>query len=124
MKLLLDNGLSRSAVARLNELGFEALHVGSIGLAAADDAVILDRARSEGAIVVTLDADFHSLLALAGLERPSVIRIRIEGLDGRGAADLIARVIRRFESELSDGAVMSVSRDNVRCHLLPIGRRG
>jgi predicted nuclease of predicted toxin-antitoxin system len=46
----------------------------------ASDAVILDYAREEGRVIVTLDADFHTLLALTGATFPSVVRVRIEGL--------------------------------------------
>jgi len=47
------------------------------GLATASDAKIIDFALQGGWIVVTLDTDFHVLLALSGAAGPSVVRIRI-----------------------------------------------
>jgi predicted nuclease of predicted toxin-antitoxin system len=91
MKLLLDQGLPRTAGKALRDVGIDAVHVGEIGYSTADDAAILQRGRDEGRIVVTLDADFHALLALSGATSPSVIRIRIEGLRGEDAARLIGR---------------------------------
>jgi len=41
MKLLLDQGLARSAVTLLAKAGVEASHVGDIGLRQVDDPVIL-----------------------------------------------------------------------------------
>ena len=78
MRLLLDQGLPRSAVLHLKNAGIEAAHVGDRGLATASDSKILDFGRQEGTVVVTLDADSHALLALSGVTGPSVIRIRIE----------------------------------------------
>ncbi|HET8891050.1 MAG TPA: DUF5615 family PIN-like protein [Candidatus Angelobacter sp.] len=72
MRLLLDQGLPRSTVLHLHDKGIEAIHVGDKGLATAKDSKILDFGRQEGLVVVTLDADFHALLALAGLSGPSV----------------------------------------------------
>jgi predicted nuclease of predicted toxin-antitoxin system len=63
MKLLLDHGLPRSAARLLREGGIDTLHVGEVGLAAATDNEILEKGRQEDRVVVTLDADFHSLLA-------------------------------------------------------------
>jgi predicted nuclease of predicted toxin-antitoxin system len=82
MKLLLDQGLPRSTMAHLAALGIVAEHVGDLGMAAAADQRILDEARRKQACVVTLDADFHALLALSGARDPSVIRIRIEQFEG------------------------------------------
>ena len=80
MKLLLDQGLPRSASMLLSDLGINTIHVSEIGLWAAEDTEIIQKAKEEGRIVVTLDADFHSILALENARSPSVIRIRIERL--------------------------------------------
>jgi predicted nuclease of predicted toxin-antitoxin system len=66
MKLLLDQGIPRSAALLLRETGVDAVHTGEIGYATAEDAAIIERARQEERVVVTLDADFHTLLALSG----------------------------------------------------------
>jgi len=89
MGLLLDQGLPHSAVLHLKNADIEVAHVGDRGLATAGDSKILDFGRQEGRIVVTLDADFHALLALPGATGPSVIRIRIEGLRAESLATLL-----------------------------------
>jgi predicted nuclease of predicted toxin-antitoxin system len=55
-------------------------------MATAPDALILDEAQRRQAAVITLDADFHALLAASRAAGPSVIRIRIEGLKGEQLA--------------------------------------
>lgn len=120
MKLLLDNGMPRSASAILVGSGFDAVHVADIGLTDSTDKAILDRAAGERSIVISLDADFHTYLALSGAVAPSVIRIRIEGLKGPQLAELVGKVVRRFSRELEIGAAISVGPRTARCHLLPL----
>ena len=72
--LLLDQGLPRSTAVHLSDAGIEAVHAGDLGLATASDAALLEHAREHGQIAVTLDADFHKLLALSSAKRPSVSR--------------------------------------------------
>ena len=100
MKLLVDQGLPRSTVTFLARAGIAATHVGAIGLGTADDRAILGAAKQADSVVVTLDADFHALLALSHAEKPSVIRIRTEGLRAEPLADLLLHVIRRCEKDL------------------------
>ena len=66
IRALLDQGLPRSAVRLLREAGWDVVHTRDIGLATASDMRILERARAEQRMVVTLDADFHRLLATSG----------------------------------------------------------
>jgi predicted nuclease of predicted toxin-antitoxin system len=94
--------------------------VGNKGLATAADSVILDYGRREGFIVVTLDADFHALLALAGLTGPSVIRIRIEGLRGENLARLLVTVLQACTDDLLKGAMVSVTENGIRIRHLPV----
>jgi len=121
MKLLLDQGLPRSAVRHLRSRGMEAEHVGNLGLARAADTEILQAARQRDAIVVTLDADFHARLALSRAASPSTIRIRIEGLKGDEFADVLVRVIEQTRDELMAGAAVSVDEKRIRLRMLPIG---
>jgi predicted nuclease of predicted toxin-antitoxin system len=120
MKLLLDQGLPRSTSALLRAAGIDAIHTAEVGLATAEDAVILERARADHRIVVTLDADFHTLLALSGANDPSVIRIRIEGLKAERLTQLLLQVLPQCQQDLEAGAVASVEVHRVRMRRLPL----
>lgn len=122
MKLLLDQGLPRSTVEQLSNSGIEAAHMGTLGLATASDEEILARASRDGNVVVTLDADFHALLAKSGSGEPSVIRIRIEGLRAEGLAGLLVDVLKICEHDLKSGAMVSATEGAVRVRRLPLVR--
>ncbi|NUN49028.1 MAG: DUF5615 family PIN-like protein [Candidatus Brocadiae bacterium] len=122
MRLLLDQGLPRTAAARLIASGHDAVHVGDIGQASSTDSAILELARVQNRVVVTLDADFHAEMALSGATRPSVLRIRIEGLRADGLHELLDRVISLCESDIEAGALVSVEVQRVRLRRLPLAR--
>ncbi len=117
---MLDQGLPRSAAAILIQLQEDAIHVGDIEMSEALDREIIRHALSENRIVVTLDADFHALLAIAGFSKPSVIRIREEGLKGQQIADLILRISRQFKAELDRGCITTFHGGKIRYRMLPL----
>lgn len=123
MKYLLDQGLSRSTVDFLREIGIEAEHVGSLGMAAASDAEILEEGRQREAVVVTLDADFHALLAISGALQPSVVRIRIEGMKGEQVARLIQRIEAVAKSDLEAGSAVTVTERRIALRRLPLSAK-
>lgn len=120
MKLLLDQGLPSSAATLLREVGIDTIHVAEIGLSAAEDTEILQNSRDGERVVVTLDADFHALLALTEATSPSVIRIRIERLRAQALTDLLVTVISECEQDLEQGAVVTVEQTRVRVRRLPL----
>lgn len=122
MKLLLDQGLPRSTALLLRNIGIATTHIADIGLATATDAAILETARNGGSLVVTLDADFHALLALSGAGAPSVIRIRIEGLRGYTLANLLVEILAVCRDDLAAGAMVSVTESGIRVRRLPLVR--
>ena len=123
MRLLLDQGLPRSAVSLLANASIVAEHVADIDFATATDTEILAAALSRDAVVVCLDSDFHALLAASGATGPSVIRIRVEGLKGPAITELLLKVLAAIYAELEAGAVASVTVDRIRVRALPIGKK-
>lgn len=122
IRLLLDQGLPRSTVLHLQEAGIDVQHVADIGLDRASDSEIIEHARSQHRLIVTLDADFHRLLAVSGESTPSVIRIRREGLRGPEVAVLIQQVLTQVEDQLQHGVMVTVTERHVRLHHLPLRR--
>jgi predicted nuclease of predicted toxin-antitoxin system len=120
MKLLLDQGLPRSAASLLRDENIDTIHVGEIGMSAARDIDIIKMAREEGQVVITLDADFHTLLALTEATSPSVIRIRIENLRAQALVELLLRVIKECEEDTEKGAAITVEPGRIRIRHLPL----
>ena len=119
-RLLLDQGLPRSTGALLAQAGRDVTHVSEIGMSRADDIDILEQARTDERVCVTLDADFHALLATSGERGPSVVRVRKEGLDAGALAALLQTVWPDIESALADGAMVTVTDRSIRVRRLPI----
>lgn len=120
MKLILDEGMPFGAASMLREAGIDARHVLELKMGGASDEAILEKARLDRAVVATLDADFHQLLATTGADLPSVIRVRIEGLRSRQLADLLAGVLKQVGKEGLIGVAISVGHKRVRIRRLPI----
>jgi len=120
MKLLLDQGLPRSAAALLGNTGIDTIHVADIGMSQAEDAEIIERAKEEKRVVVTLDADFHALLALDEATAPSIIRIRIERLRAKALTDLLLMVIVKCADEIEQGSAITVEPNRIRIRCLPL----
>jgi len=119
-RILLDQGLAPQAAAVLRQHGLDAVHVSEIGMEQAEDVEILEKARVDEMVCVTLDHDFHAHLAVTGHGRPSVVLLRVQGLDAQGQADLIRAVCVHCEDALSQGAAVSADRESIRIRRLPL----
>jgi len=90
------------------------------GFDRADDAEILAFARRESRACVTLDHDFHAHLARAQMAGPSVVFVRLEGLDAPKQAELIRNVWGICGDAILSGAAVSVDGTSVRVRKLPL----
>lgn len=120
--LLLDQGLPRSSVELLREKGWDVVHVSEVGLSKAEDKKIIEYAIKTKRVIVTLDADFHALLAVSNKPFCTVIRIREEGLRAEDLVKLLLNIWPKIKKHVAQGVLISVTSENVRIRHLPILR--
>ncbi len=122
MKILLDMNLSPSWAPMLKEAGFDATHWIDLGSVSAPDSEIFDWARKHGAVIFTNDLDFGALLALTGAEAPSVFQIRTHDVTPNVLGLRAIGLLRRFEKELNEGALIVADEWLERVRLLPLSK--
>lgn len=119
-RLLLDQGLAPGAAAILRGKGLDDIHVLDVDLYRAEDAEILESARTEARTCITLDHDFHAHLALSRKDNPSVVLLRVEGLNAAEQAALIRTVCAQCEAALAEGTAISADSKTIPLRRLPL----
>lgn len=103
MKLLFDQNLSVKLCRLLSDLFPDSSHVRLAGLAEADDRTVWRHASANGFVLVTLDADFAEMAALAG-PPPKIIWLRCGNQPTEIVGALLrnhAEIIAIFEQDAS-----------------------
>jgi len=121
VRFLLDANLSPQLLSGLRDAGHEAVHVVDLGLVAATDQEIFDRAAHDGYVVITADSDFTILLAARASGRPSVVLLRqVAELRWQAHQALIVANLSSVLADLEAGAVVSLSPTRLAVRRLPI----
>ncbi len=120
MKLLLDMGVSPSAVGFLPRLGHQATHLQQQGLHRLSDSAILEKARAEGCILLTHDLDFGDLLAASGANLPSVVIFRLRNMRPEQVNRHLLMILSQYPEAIEHGAIITVSEGRARIRRLPL----
>ncbi|MDZ7592761.1 MAG: DUF5615 family PIN-like protein [Rubrivivax sp.] len=120
MKLLVDMNLSPRWVDWLRDAGVDAVHWSALGAPSAPDAEILAHAASHGWVVFTHDLDFGTILAATTAGKPSVVQVRADDVSPEAIGAALVRALRQLESELADGALVTVDPKRTRLRVLPL----
>lgn len=111
MRLLLDTCVSPRTRDALATAGHDAIWTGDWNPDPGDEA-ILDFARRESRILITLDKDFGELVVVFGKSHSGIVRL--VHLHPSRQAPVCEEVLSRYGSELIAGAIVTVTTDRTR----------
>ena len=120
MKLLVDMNLSPRWAGLLVDAGIEAAHWSTLGVKNAPDSEIMAYASANDYVVLTHDLDFSAILAATHGEKPSVVQIRAEDVSPDVIGKQVIAALRQMESDLEEGALLTVDTNRTRLRLLPL----
>ena len=121
MKFLIDQALSPGVAIELGRAGHDAVHVRDLGMQAASDEEIFDRAAQDDRVVVSADTDLGTLLAIRKQTSPSVIPFR-HGSQHRpaGQAVLLKANPPQLVGALEAGSIVVIQPDRIRIRAPPL----
>lgn len=106
MIIWIDAQLSPSLAPWISEhFGIEAFSLKYLGLQTASDREIFDRARLEGAILMTKDSDFVRLLEALG-PPPRVLLVTLGNTSNSRMRDALKKTLREAMALLESGEVL------------------
>lgn len=120
MKILIDMNLPPLWVEYFSRAGIEAVHWSAIGDPAAPDYDLFQWAKDNDCIVFTHDLDFGAILAATKADAPSVIQVRTQDTMPQILADKVIKVLREYEKNLTQGALLTIDEIKARIRILPI----
>ena len=121
MKLLIDNALSPKVAEGLTAGGYEAVHVGQLGMAEADDERIFQWCFANDYVVVSADTDFGTLLARCRDKKPSVLLLRrISQRRPEVQVRILLANLPTLMESLEAGSIAVIEENRIRVRTLPI----
>ncbi len=121
LKYLADVNISPKTVGGLHNSGYEIYRVTKFLSATASDNEIIELAITENFVIITQDLDFSDLIVLRGLNKPSIISLRIDYQTPENVKKIIEKLLPEIEGELKEGCIVSVEESRFRIRKLPVG---
>ncbi len=111
MKILLDTCVWGGTKAGLLAAGYDVIWSGDWDVDPGDET-ILDTARRENRILVTLDKDFGEMAIIRELPHCGIVRL--VGISARMQSTVCATIIKQYGDELLEGAIVTVTDKRIR----------
>lgn len=121
MKFLGDMGISPAVVDWCRTQGHDATHLRDEGLQQLADRAIMDKARAEHRIVLTVDLDFGEIVALSENPPPSVVLFRLRNMRTSHVIERLRRVLEATGDLPTEGTIVVIEESRHRVRHLPIG---
>jgi len=86
----------------------------------AEDEKVIDYARRQNAVILTMDLDFGGLLAQGMWDKPSVITFRLESPEVTRINRILEERLQSIEEYLERGALVTVEETRIRVRELPV----
>ncbi|MBU0502720.1 MAG: DUF5615 family PIN-like protein [Candidatus Margulisbacteria bacterium] len=99
MKFLLDENLPIETVAVLREIGCDVKNVHDLKLAGKSDEKIIEVARKEKRILITLDLDFSNILNYPPKSHPGIIVLRLDNPNRKNIINTIKQFLKIIKTE-------------------------
>ena len=120
MRFLADAGISPRTVDFQRRQKHDAVHVRDLAMQRTSDRIVVERARSEGRVVLTFDLGFGAILALGVVSDPSAIIFRLADERSDAVNRRLDAVLSEQSAALQSGALILVEDARYRIRLLPI----
>ena len=114
MKFKIDESLPAECATALQDAGFDAVTVSDENLTGADDSLIVNIARTEKRVLVTLDLDFASIKAYPSATHTGIIVLRLKRQDKRTLVAVMPRIISALAQRTPFGQLWIVEPDRIR----------
>lgn len=120
MKFLVDMPLSPKTADYLKSLGYDAVHLFSIGKERATDAEIIQLAKEQERIIISTDLDFSAILAHSKSVIPGVIIFRIEYATVEKINSYLRDLLGTVSANQLENSIVSVDDVRARIRKLPL----
>lgn len=120
MRLLADLHIAPRTVEFLRTLGHDICRVTDLLPVDAPDEVIVERAAQERRTILTQDLDFSSIITLSGRRTPSLLSLRLSSSKIEMVNAVLQRTLPVLESELEQGAIVTIEDQRTRLRRLPL----
>lgn len=120
LRILVDMNLSIEWITILEQAEWQAVHWSAISDPQAEDRTIISWAQTNGYVVFTHDLDFGTALALTHAGGLSVVQVRGQRVLPEHIGSLVLEALRRYEEELSMGALIILEQTKTRARILPL----